>query len=69
MAQEPLLHKTQKTSFLLVFWLTAALNTALFVGLHMAPARDTLREAMSRLTNIGGSAAWIDAVGSIFRYR
>lgn len=72
-AQEQLRHKTQKTSFLLVFWLTVALNTALFVGLHMAPVSDTLRLLMSSadqgLNNIGGSSAWIDTVGSLFRYR
>lgn len=72
-AQEQFRHKTQKTSFLLVFWLTVTLNTALFVGLHMAPASDTLREVMSSadhgLANIGGSTGWVDAVGSLFRYR
>lgn len=72
-AQEQFRHKTQKTSFLMVFWLTVVLNSALFVGLHMAPASDILRQVMSSaertLIGIGGRSAGVEALGSLFRYR
>ena len=49
MAQKALRHKTRKTSFRVVFWLTAALNVAGFVWLHTPDGRDDIVRV---LTNI-----------------
>lgn len=72
-AQEQFRHKTQKTSFQLVFWLTVLVNLLLFAGLHMAPASEALRVLMlsadHALNDFNGASAWTEVVGLLFRYR
>lgn len=72
-AQEQFRHKTQKTSFLLVFWLTVVLNLMVFTGLHMSPASGTVRQVMSQadrtVVKMGGSSQWAKVLGALFQYR
>lgn len=48
-AQERLRHKTRKTSFRVVFWLTLFINGAAIVWLHTPQGHFLLRDNISRL--------------------
>jgi len=72
-AQERLRHKTQKSSFLLMFWLTVVLNVAAFCCLHIDSVGQPLRNSMSQVDQYIASStrpsSWGSTARTLFQYR
>ena len=51
LAQETLRHKTQKTSFQVVFWLTVVANVTGFSALHLEQINNKLRLVMEKVSD------------------
>lgn len=73
LAQERLRHKTQKTRFLLVFWLTVVLNVAAFCALHLEPLSHALHAGMQQadalVVNVSDSGQLASVLRELFQYR
>lgn len=52
LAQETLRHKTQKSPFLLVFWLAVLLNMSVFTALHLKPFNRSVRQTMEMVSGV-----------------